>query len=290
MFRGAFTALITPFRNGEVDTDALTRLVHLQIEAGIHGLIPCGTTGESVVLSLKEHMLVVETTLKAAEGRVPVIAGAGSNDTAKALEVTQACKSAGVAATLQVTPYYNKPPQAGVIAHMQRIADLGLPVILYNVPSRTQFDLHPDSVVTLAEHEMIVGIKEATGNLDRAAQLVERCPETFSLLSGDDFTVLPFMAVGGHGVISVSSNVVPGVFAKLCEAMLEGRLADARVFDRQHKPLTRQQSPNPLPVKAALAHLGLISPELRPPLVPLEPNSPAYARLIATLNTMGVSA
>jgi 4-hydroxy-tetrahydrodipicolinate synthase len=290
-FSGAITALVTPMRGGAVDDPALIALVEAQIDAGIDGLVPCGTTGEATTLSAAEHFHVVAQVVKAARGRVPVIAGAGSNDTRKAIELSEACREAGADALLHVTPFYNKPPQAGLIAHFSAIADATpLPIILYNVPGRTAVDLLPETVASLAEHPRIVGIKEATGDLHRASQLRERCGPDFALLSGDDFTVLPFLAIGGHGVISVVSNVLPGLIAELCRAAREGAWERARQLHERHLPLTRAlfRRANPIPVKGAMALLGRCGPELRLPLLPLEPESADGEALAAALRALGL--
>ena len=293
MFRGAITALVTPLRHDRVDEDALVRLVEQQIAAGIDGLVPCGTTGEASTLSTAEHLRVVELTLQAARGRVPVLAGAASNDTRKAIELARACKQLGAAGTLQVTPYYTRPTQAGLVAHFTAIADQSdLPVVVYNVPGRTGVDLLPDTVAELARHPKIVGIKEATGDLNRAARLREllRDRPRFALLSGDDFTVFPFLALGGHGVISVTSNVAPAWVAGLVDAAFGGRWDEARALHDRHYPLARALfgQPNPIPVKAAMALLGRMSGEMRLPLVAIDPNSREGLNLADTLQTLGL--
>lgn len=288
MFRGAYTALVTPFRDGQVDIEALSRLIERQIQGGIDGLVPCGTTGESPTLSVEEQLRVIEVTLDVARGRVPVIAGAGSNDTSCAIELVRACKSLGVAATLQITPYYNRPSQAGMVKHFTAIAEVGLPLIIYNVPSRTSVDLADETMGHLAEHPMIVGIKDATGNMARAARLRELCGPNFALLSGDDFTILPFLATGGVGVISVVSNLLPGLVAQLCRAIAEDRLSEAQELHRRHLPLTRLlfAQPSPGPVKAAMARLGWVSPDTRLPILPLSEEAPEYRELERQLHNV----
>ncbi len=286
MFRGAFTALATPFRNGSLDVEALKELVETQIAGGIDGLVPCGTTGESPTLSHKEHIQVVEVVVDAAAGRVPIIAGAGSNNTTEAIEMAQACKTLGVDATLQVMPYYNKPSQQGMREHILRVVEASkVPAVLYNVPSRTVVDLQPQSVEALAEHELVVGIKEATGDMARALEIRERCGPDFALLSGDDFTLLPFLATGGDGVISVSSNIVPGLFSRLCAAVAEGKLGEARELQYRVQPLNRAMfsASNPGPLKAALAKLGITSDEVRSPLLPVTEGKPAFAQVMDAL-------
>lgn len=289
MFRGAYTALVTPMRDGRVDDAALERLVDAQIEGGIHGLVPCGTTGESPALSHAEHVHVVEVVVRAAKGRVPVLAGAGSNSTKEAIELARACKELGVAGTLQITPYYNKPTQSGLLAHFSAIADaVGLPIVLYNVPGRTCVDLEPATLAELCKNGLVVGIKEATSDMDRAARIRELCGEDFALLSGDDFSLLGFLAMGGDGVISVGSNVVPGIFSELCDAAARGDFATARRLHYRHLPLTRAlfSTTSPIPVKAAMAMLGRMSSEIRLPLVPLRESDPAWAELRRALQNL----
>lgn len=290
MFRGAYTALITPFRGGRIDDDALTRLVEQQIEAGIHGLVPCGTTGESPTLSHAEHVHVVEIVMRAANGRVPVLAGAGSNSTREAIELSRACKELGVAGTLQITPYYNKPPQAGLVRHFREIADtVNLPIVLYNVPGRTGVDMSTDTVAELASHPNVRGIKEATGDMHRAAQIRHRCGDDFDLLSGDDFTLLPFLSVGGDGVISVVSNVDAGLMAGLCNAVAEGRWDEARALHQKQLRLCDVlfTESNPIPVKAAMAMLGRCEAEIRSPLRPLPADGEARRSLADALTEIG---
>jgi 4-hydroxy-tetrahydrodipicolinate synthase len=296
IFRGALTALITPFREGRIDEKALTALVDEQIAAGIDGLVPCGTTGESPTLSHAEHVRVVEIVMRAADGRVPVLAGAGSNSTREAIDLTRACKELGVTGTLQITPYYNKPPQAGLVRHFTAIADaVGLPMVVYNVPGRTGVDLQPETVAELARHEMVRGIKEATGDMDRLSRIRELVSEAkgdgFDLLSGDDFTLLPFLAAGGHGVISVVSNVVPKLIANLCEAAAKGDVAAALRLHDQHIPLTRAlfRESNPIPIKAAMSYLGRCENEPRLPLRALEPDSPLADALREALKNIGAN-
>ncbi len=286
MFRGAFTALVTPFRNGSVDYDALKKLVDAQIEGGIDGLVPCGTTGESPTLTHAEQIKVIETVVDAAGGKVPIIAGAGSNNTTEAIEMATACKSIGVTATLQVMPYYNKPSQQGMRDHILNVAEAsGVPVVLYNVPSRTVVDLQPETVSELAQHELVLGIKEATGDMDRAIQIREQCGEDLAMLSGDDFTLLPFLSIGGDGVISVGSNLVPGLFARLCAATREGKWDEARELQYKLQPLNRAMfcASNPGPLKAALASLGRMTHDVRSPLAPVVEGDAAHTQVMDAL-------
>jgi 4-hydroxy-tetrahydrodipicolinate synthase len=289
MFRGAYTALVTPMRDGRVDDAALERLVDAQIEGGIHGLVPCGTTGESYALSHAEHVHVVEVVVRAARGRVPILAGAGSNSTKEAIELARACKELGVAGTLQITPYYNKPTQAGLIAHFSAIASgAGLPMVLYNVPGRTCVDLEPATLAELCKNGLVVGVKEATADMDRAARIRELCGDDFDLLSGDDFSLLGFLAMGGNGVISVGSNVVPSIFSELCDCAARGDFETARRLHYRHLPLTRAlfSTTSPIPVKAAMAMLGRIAPEIRLPLVAMGESDPAFGELRRALQNL----
>jgi 4-hydroxy-tetrahydrodipicolinate synthase len=289
-FRGVFTALVTPMHpDGSVDDESLARLVDAQIAAGIHGLVPCGTTGEAATLSHAEHIHVVEVVTKAAAGRVPVIAGAGSNSTHEAIDLAQACKDLGVTATLQVVPYYNKPPQAGLVRHFETIADaVALPMVLYNVPGRTVTDMQPETVGQLAKHPNIVGIKDATGDMHVVARLRELCGEGFSLLSGDDFTMLPFWATAGDGVISVVSNPAPKLVVALYDAFVRGALGEARTLNHRQLSLTRLlfSFPSPVPVKAAMHMLGLGGADVRSPLISLTGEHPLVASLQACLREL----
>jgi 4-hydroxy-tetrahydrodipicolinate synthase len=289
---GAYTALVTPMRGAGIDTEALERLVEAQITGGIDGLVPCGTTGESPTLSHAEHLQVVEIVVRAARGRVPVLAGAGSNSTREACDLARACKQLGADGTLQITPYYNKPTQSGLVAHFTAVADASdLPVVVYNVPGRTCCDIEPATLARLCEHPRVVGVKEATGDMTRAARIRELCGEGFSLLSGDDFTLLPFLAVGGNGVISVGSNLYPGLFARLCRAAAEGRWDEARALHYRQLPLSRAlfSVTSPEPVKAAMAMLGKCEPTIRLPLLELPPDHPTRAELRRVLDTLEAS-
>lgn len=293
MFRGALTALVTPLRNDRLDEPALVALVQQQLAAGIHGLVPCGTTGEASTLTTAEHLRVVELVVQTVAGRVPVLAGAASNDTRRAIELARACKELGTAGTLQVTPYYNKPTQAGLAAHFTAIADAtDHPVVVYNVPGRTGVDLLPETVAGLARHPRIVGIKEATGDMVRVARIRELLPDPdrFDLLSGDDFTIFPFMALGGHGVISVTSNVAPQWISSLASAAAAGRWDEARTWHYKQLPLARALfgQPNPIPVKSALALLGRCTAEMRLPLVAIDPQSREGQNLADALHSLGL--
>jgi len=284
MFTGAITALVTPMRGGRVDDEALRRLVDHQIAAGIDGLVAVGTTGEGPTLSEEEHLGVVRVVVQATAGRVPVIAGAGSNATRHAQELARGCKAAGADGLLQVTPYYNKPTQDGLVQHFTAVLKAApLPTVLYNVPSRTGCDLLPETIARLAELPDIVGVKEATGNPVRAHQILARTEGRLIVLSGDDATALPLFSVGARGVISVTSNVVPGDVAAMWDAWAAGKWDRARELHYKLLPLTDALflESNPIPVKAALAMLGRIDGEIRPPLYPM--SAPAREKLRATL-------
>jgi 4-hydroxy-tetrahydrodipicolinate synthase len=271
-FQGAMTALVTPFSGGRVDETALAALVESQIEAGIDGLVPAGTTGESVTLELAEQIRVIQLVVKQARKRVPVIAGAGANATAHAIELSKGAREVGADALLHVTPYYNRPSQEGLYQHFAAIAQaVPLPMFLYNVPARTGCDLLPETVERLAAIPSIVGIKEATGSTTRASQILARTKLT--VLSGDDATMFPVYAVGGHGVISVLSNVAPQKVAELWDHVAAGRFAEARALHAQLLPLTELlfAEPSPSPIKAALALTGRIQDDVRLPLVPVSP-------------------
>jgi 4-hydroxy-tetrahydrodipicolinate synthase len=289
MFEGAITALITPMRDGEVDRSALQDLVELQISEGIQGLVPCGSTGEAATLSREEQATVMRTVVQQARGRVPVIAGAGSNSTRKAIQLSRMAAEAGVDGLLHVTPFYNKPTQAGLVAHFRAISEATeLPVILYNVPGRTGCDLLPETVARLAAVPHVVGIKEATGSVARGQQVLAACPRDFVVLSGDDATCMALCTLGAHGVISVVSNLVPGAVARMIAAARAGRLEEARGIHYRLLPLVDLLfiESNPIPVKAAMSLLGRSANELRLPLLPLEGEK--LERLRAELRRQGL--
>jgi 4-hydroxy-tetrahydrodipicolinate synthase len=280
------TALVTPMRDGVVDEPALRALVEDQIAAGIDALVPAGTTGEGATLLPEEHARVVAVTVQAARRRVPVIAGTGSNCTREAIELARAAQQAGADGLLQVTPYYNKPTQEGLFRHFEAVARaVPLPTIVYNVPSRTSCDLLPETVARLCEIPEIVGIKEATGSVLRAEQILARTGDRMAVISGDDFTFMPLYAVGARGVISVVSNVAPRDVADLCDAAEAGRWDDARRLQYKLLPLCDALflETNPIPVKAALALMGRIADEIRPPLLPMSaaPRDKLRAALLA---------
>jgi 4-hydroxy-tetrahydrodipicolinate synthase len=289
-FEGSMTALATPFREGAFDEASFRALVRQQIAGGTNVLIPMGTTGEAVTMTAEERFRAIRVAVEEAAGQVPVVAGGGSNSTAETIENVKRAREAGADGTLIVTPYYNKPTQAGLVEHFRAVARAhpGFPIIAYNVPGRTGVDLLPETALRLCDVPEVVAIKEATGNMARAVDLVEKCGERLTLLSGDDFTVLPFIACGGKGVISVSSNVAPRMMADLVAAARAGELAKARELQVRMNELHRLLfiESNPIPVKWALHKLGLFGPELRLPLVPMsEPNA---KKLEAELRKLGL--
>ena len=270
---GCGTALVTPFtRSGEVDEPALRRLVEWQIAEGVHFLVPCGSTGEAVTLTTAEHRRVVEITVEVAEGRLPIVAGAGSNDTARAIALSREMSAAGATHLLHVSPAYNKPPQRGILAHFRAIADATeLPIVVYNVPGRTGSNIEARTTLALAEHPRIVAVKEASGNLAQVTDILRHRPSDFSVLSGDDALTLAVMAAGGDGVISVVSNATPRLMSRLVDWCAAGDFAEARALAMRLTPWFEAAfiDSNPIPVKAALAMMGRIENSLRLPLVPL---------------------
>ncbi len=268
---GCLTALVTPFSGGKVDFPTLAKLGDWQIENGVDGIVSVGTTGESATLDVDEHVAVITATVKAAKGRVPVVAGAGGNATSEALALTRASEEAGANALLHVTPYYNRPSQEGLYRHFEAIArSTKLPIILYNVPTRTACDMLTDTVVRLADFDNIIGIKEATGNLVRASELVAKCGDRISVLSGDDGTAFPLYAVGARGVISVVSNVAPRDMSEMWDAAKAGDWDRARRLHFKLRVMSQMlfAEPSPAPTKAALSLLGRCSTDVRLPLVP----------------------
>jgi 4-hydroxy-tetrahydrodipicolinate synthase len=272
MFTGAMVALVTPFHGGEVDFETLNELVDFQLDNGIDAIVPVGTTGECPTLSHEEHKQVIEAVVKRVGGATRVIAGAGSNSTAEAIELTAFAKKVGADATLQVCPYYNKPTQEGFYQHFKAIADeVDLPIVLYNIPGRCGAGLTPETVARLAEIDNVVAIKEATGSLDQASEIAMRCDIT--ILSGDDSLTLPLASVGGKGVISVVANIVPADVKAMTDIILEGDLVSARQWHRKLFALSKNMltlATNPIPIKAAMAMLEMCSEELRLPMTPLE--------------------
>ncbi len=286
--KGCGTALITPFKpDGSLDENNLTGLVEWQIREGIHFLVPCGTTGESVTLTQDEYLSVVEITVKTAGGRVPIVAGAGGNSTAKVIGLVQQLEKLGVDGFLSVSPYYNRPTQEGIFQHFRTIArSTPLPIIVYNVPGRTGSNILPDTLLRLAEIPNILGVKEASGDMSQIGEICTRAPGGFRILSGDDALTLPLIALGGHGIISVASNEAPGMMARFAAACLAGNWDEARGWNRKLYPLMRINfiESSPIPVKAALAMMGKIQEVYRLPLVRISDG--ARAKLSAVLSQL----
>lgn len=285
--QGAYTAIVTPFRQRQVDFAKLRELTERQIAAGISGIIPVGTTGESPTLSVQEHYQVIETVIEVAAGRCQVIAGTGANATAEAVELTRHAKAAGADATLQVTPYYNKPTQEGLYRHFATVADqCGLPVVLYNIPGRSGVPIAIETIERLSHNANIIAVKEAGGSVERVSAILEVCQLT--VLSGDDGLTLPMMSVGARGVISVAANLIPGQVQALCQAWLTGRPAEATRLHAALYPVFRDLfiETNPIPLKAAMAMAGLIEEEYRLPLCPMAPKNREL--LQATLRRAGL--
>jgi 4-hydroxy-tetrahydrodipicolinate synthase len=272
MFRGAIVAIVTPFKNGKVDEAALRKLVEFQIKNGTDGIVPCGTTGESSTLSHEEHDRVIEVVIDAVKKRVPVIAGTGSNSTSEAIRLTRHAYKAGADGALMVCPYYNRPTQEGLYQHYKAVAEaVPIPIIVYNIPGRTGVNINPDTLARLAKIKNIVGVKEASGSIKQMSDVIHLCGPKFDVLSGDDLFTLPLMAMGGHGVISVISNVAPADMAAMVDAFVAGDLKKARTLHYKMTPLIDALfvETNPTPVKAALAMMKKISYEVRLPLYKL---------------------
>ena len=288
MFDGVLTALVTPFRDGAVDERALQELIEIQIAAGVDGLVPCGSTGEAATLSHAEHQRVVEVAVAAARGRVQVLAGTGSNSTREAVALTLHAKEAGADGALLISPYYNRPTQAGIYAHYAEVARrTSFPLVVYNIPVRTASNILPETMARIAELDQVVGCKESS-DLAQVSRVVARCPSDFAVLSGDDLLTLPMLAVGGRGAISTVSNVAPGEVVEMVRAFRAGDLARARQAHLRLLPLVDALflETNPIPVKAALAMRGLIHEELRLPLVPLSDSN--RERLHAVMKEHGL--
>jgi 4-hydroxy-tetrahydrodipicolinate synthase len=290
MFEGVLVAIVTPFtRDGAVDEAAFRRLIDHLIENGVNGIVPCGTTGESPALTHDEHRRVTEICIEQVAGRVPVVAGTGSNSTHEAVDLTKHAHQAGADGVLMVAPYYNKPTPEGVYQHYKTVADAApIPIIVYNIPGRTGLNIMPETMARLAEIDNIVGVKEATGSLAQMTQTVEACGPDFVLLSGDDNLTLPLMAVGGRGVISVVGQVVPAKMAEMVRTFLDGDWLKAREIHYQLLPLMRAMffETNPIPVKTALAMMGMIEREYRLPMCPMHPDN--EARLTSVLYDFGL--
>jgi len=287
--KGAITAIVTPFKGGLFDEKAYEGLIDWQIREGIHGLVPCGTTGEASTLDYEEHYRVIEVAIKAVNKRVPVIAGTGSNSTDETIEITKKAKELGADAALIVTPYYNKPTQEGLYRHYKTVAEaVDIPIVLYNVPGRTSVNMLPSTVARLAEVKNIVAIKEASGDMKQVSEIIRLCGDRLSVISGDDFTTLTLLALGGKGVISVSSNVAPGLVAEMLNAWERDDIKKAREIHYRLEPLNAAMfiETNPIPAKTALAMMGKISEEIRMPLC--EISKANRDKLEGVLKAMGI--
>lgn len=288
--RGCGTALVTPFkRDGSLDLDALRRLVKFQLREGIHFLVPCGTTGETPTLEHDEYLAVIRTVVEEVQGRVPVVPGVTGNSTAKVVRMAREVAALGVNAILSATPYYNKPTQEGIYQHFKAIAEAaGIPVVLYNVPGRTSSNIEPATLARLAKIPNISAVKEASGSITQQMDVLAQAPPGFRVLSGDDAFTFPLMALGGKGIISVASNEIPGPMSRLAQLMLDGNIEEARRLHFQLLPLMQVNfiESNPIPVKAALAMMGLVEEVYRLPLVPMKPEN--RAKLEKVLESQGL--
>nr|WP_321514265.1 4-hydroxy-tetrahydrodipicolinate synthase [uncultured Pseudodesulfovibrio sp.] len=290
-FRGAYTALSTPFENGEIDESAYRDFIEWQIEQGIDGLVPCGTTGEAATLTHEEQGRIIKICVEQAKGRVPVVAGAGSNSTKEAIALTKMAKDAGADAALQITPYYNKPTPGGLVEHFKAIAaEVSMPFVIYNVPGRTGLNLLPAHLKMIVDAvPEAVAVKEATGDMNQAAQVIEQCGKDFNLLSGDDFTVLPLLSVGGVGVISVISNIMPKAMSDMCKAFFNKDHEAALDLSLKMAPVNRAMfmETNPIPVKTSLAMMGIFKDaQFRLPIVPLQDENKPILKCV--LKTAGI--
>ncbi len=277
MFKGSIVAIVTPFHNGNVDEKKLRQLIDFQIKNGTNGIVPCGTTGESATLNFDEHEKVIEITIDQVNKRVPVIAGTGSNSTEEAIMLTKQAASAGADASLQVSPYYNRPTQSGLYEHFKAIAQsVKIPIILYNIASRTGVNIEPDTIAKLAHDcKNIVAVKEASGNLDQMSRIKQLCPKEFDLVSGDDGLTLPVLSIGGTGIISVVANIVPQDVANLVSAFEKGDFKRARDLHYKLLPLIKAAflETNPIPIKTAMGLLGMCEPDLRLPMCSMSENN-----------------
>lgn len=283
MFKGSIVAIVTPFKKGKVDEKALGDLIDWHIKQGTNAIVPCGTTGESATLDYKEHDRVIEFTVKAVNRRVPVIAGTGANATDETIMITKHAKKSGADGALLVSPYYNKPTQEGLYRHYKAVADaVKIPIVLYNVPGRTAVNMLPSTVARLAEVKNIVALKEATGDMKQASEIIRLCGDRITLLSGDDFTTLPLLALGGKGTISVTANVMPKLVSQMCALWEQGKFEEARKIHFQLEPLNAAMfiETNPIPVKTALAMMGKIKEEFRLPLCEMAPGNKEKLRSV----------
>ncbi|MEK7822633.1 MAG: 4-hydroxy-tetrahydrodipicolinate synthase [Nitrospirota bacterium] len=283
MFKGSIVAIVTPFKNGKFDEKAFKSLIEWHISEGTDGIVPCGTTGESATLDYEEHYRVIEVTVKTVKGRIPVIAGTGANSTDETIMITKKAKQLGADAALLVTPYYNKPTQEGLYRHYKKVAEaVNIPRILYNVPGRTAVNMLPSTVARLAEIKNIVGIKEATGDMKQVSEVIRLCGNRMTVLSGDDFTTLPLLALGGKGVISVSANVAPRDVSAMCNAWEQGDIVRARKLHFKLEPLNSAMfiETNPIPAKTALSMMGTIREEFKLPLCQMSDDNKEKLRKI----------
>jgi len=289
MFEGSIVAIVTPFKGNKLDEKALEELIEWHIAEGTNAIVPCGTTGESATLEYEEHYRVIEVTVKTVNGRVPVIAGTGANSTNETILMTRKAKELGADGSLMVVPYYNKPTQEGLYLHYKAVSEaVDIPIVLYNVPGRTALNMLPSTVARLAELKNIVAIKEATGDMAQASEILRLCGDRLSLLSGDDFTTFPMMALGGKGTISVSANVAPKDVSAMCRALLDGKYDEARKLHFKLEPLNKGMfiETNPISVKTALSLMGKIEEEFRLPLCKMNPENKEKLKNI--LNNYGV--
>ncbi len=277
MFNGSIVALITPFRNGKVDEKKIKEIIEFQIKNGTSGIVPCGTTGESATLSTAEHERVIEITVEKVNKRVPVIAGTGSNSTEEAINLTKHAQACGANASLQVAPYYNRPTQKGLYEHFKAIAEaVDIPIVLYNIASRTGVNIEPETIAKLAnDYKNIVGVKEASGNLEQMSRIKALCPDNFDLISGDDGLTLPVLSLGGTGIISVVANIVPRDVVNLVKEFQKGNVAKARSLHYKLLPLIKAIfiETNPIPIKTAMGLLGICEPDLRLPMTAMLPEN-----------------
>lgn len=290
LFSGTITALVTPFKDGQIDEPSLKKLIGFQTKNGINGLVPCGTTGESATLTYEEHERVVELTIEYAGERVPIIAGTGSNSTSETIMLTKHAERVGANAALLITPYYNKPTQTGLYEHYKKVAEsVPIPLILYNVPGRTGVNMLPETIARLSEIRNIIGIKEATGNLQQVSDVIEFSRKGFIVLSGDDFTTLPLLSIGGHGVISVTANVAPRAVSEMVRAFENKKYENANTVHYKLQALHRSMflETNPIPVKTALAIMGIVEEEFRLPLTKMSDAN--REKLVETLKTYGLA-
>ncbi len=290
-FKGSFTALVTPFKNGALDEAALRALIEFQIDNGIDGLVPCGTTGESATLSHEEHNRVIDITIETARGRVPVIAGTGSNSTEETIMLTRHAEEAGADGALIISPYYNKPTQDGLYEHYKVVADsTKLPILLYNVPGRTALNMTAETVAKLSHVDGIVGIKEATGDLAQVSDIIEYSKDGFLVISGDDFVTYPMLTIGGHGVISVTANIAPKDVSQMHALFTEGKLKEALEIHYKLQTLHRVMfvETNPIPVKTALAMMGMMTDDFRLPLTTMKADSANRVTLKTALKDYGL--